>query len=361
MPAARRPIALVFAVLIACEDPFTNGHPPASPGAVIPGLGKLGYGCSIGCTAWSADSKTLYIVALVGSATTASLLALDPVTLTPRTVGPIDAAATDLQLTADGTALYFVGQNRSPPGGALIERMSLPDGSTTTLANLNEIEFSISPDGRALAYHAFATPPTDSAFAHDSLPADTVVVLDLPSGVRRRMMVTLSARLGGFSADGTQLIVMPDASLIYIWHLDTGTRDSISIARGSRDVPQVAWSGGAFRMLLSSIGAATTFSDTSLAGGSARVFIDGTDVNTFQWLPDRSAMWMLSSSQICGPLDCDAMHYDFVYTTTTASGLVGSANCAPQFRLHLDASPDGQWVAHSETVDAIYLLHRTTP
>jgi hypothetical protein len=353
MPASRRAIVLAFAIstIIACEDPFTNGAPADSPGAVVPGIANVcpfGFGCS----AWSADSKTLYIVAGVKLLQgLGSLMAVDAATLTSRVVGPIDVETVVLAPTADGAGIYFEAPDPAPPGGWLIKRMSLSDGATTTVAkNLGQFNFVVSPDGTAVAYHAPSS----------TLAADTIVVLDLSSGMRRATTIMAGFNtLAAFSADGTQVSIIPNARSIQIWHLTTGARDTIPVSRANSVLSGAAWSGGAFRVLLRAFVGAKTFTDTSLAGGSALTYTVEQDPSRFLWLPDRSAMWTIPETPICGPQDCTLKRFDFVYTTATKALTVGDANSVGL--LLLSASPDGHWVAHAEGPDALYLLHRPTP
>src|SRR5579862_6543197 len=136
MPASHRTIALALALstIIACEDPFTNGHPGDSPGIIVPGLGNHLCVGGPGCSAWSADSKTLYVVAGAGGPGPASLMAVDLATLTSRVVGQVDGLSLQLTPTADGTAIYFEAIETKPVVALLIKRMSLSDGSITTIA-----------------------------------------------------------------------------------------------------------------------------------------------------------------------------------------------------------------------------------
>src|SRR5260370_26693638 len=116
-------------VMIACEDPFTKGAPADSPGVLVPGLNAHCFD-SYGCAAWSADSKTMYIVASVGSSNVASLVAVDAASLAVRVIGAIDDATFALEPSADGTATYFGVLDQVTPGAWIIKRMSLSDGRT---------------------------------------------------------------------------------------------------------------------------------------------------------------------------------------------------------------------------------------
>jgi hypothetical protein len=352
-----RAILLAFAVstIIACEDPFTNGAPAASPGVVVPGIADL---CpvdfdSFGCMAWSADSKTLYIGAGVGTKSVPSLIAVDPATLASRVVGPIDATTFVLEPSADGTAIYFTAADPEPSGmpsvGAFIRRMSLIDGSVTTIATTRNPNILVSPDGTALAYHAANT---------TNFGTDTIVMLDLRSGTRRATTIEIGFNiLTAFSADGTELSIVPSAPAVHIWHLATGMRDTILDRRANSGCCNVAWSGGAFHILTSSLDA-PTFTDTSLAGGSSVTYTAARDPNQFQWQPDRSAMLTVSPSTICRPQDC-SKHWDFDYVTATNVVTVGAASYG--LLPYVSASPDGHWVAHTEGSGPLYLLHRITP
>jgi hypothetical protein len=121
----------------------------------------------------------------------------------------------------------------------------------------------------------------------------------------------------------------------------------------------VAWSGGAFRLLFNSSSDGSTYTDTSLAGGSALTYTAEPNPNRFQWLPDAAAMLTVTSSPICGPHDCNSSLYDFVYSTATKGVTVGRATSfSPPL---VSASPDGHWITHAETFDALYLLHHESP
>jgi WD40 repeat protein len=355
VPASHRAIVLALAAstILACEDPFTNTPPADSPGAVVTGVGSV---CTFpfGCSAWSADSKTLYITAFNSEGVTlggtfTSLIAVDPATHASRAVGPIDDESGNLEATADGTALFFAAHDNET-GNWVIKRMSLLDGSTTTLAETPLLTFVVSPDGASLAYHA----------VHSAGAADSIVVLDPRSGSRRATMATSGGILAAFSADGTRLSVIPGSGrTIQIWNLTTGVLDTIPVSRANSIFVGAAWSGGTLRMLSVVRVGPPTYIDTSLAGGSALTYSVVQEPTRFLWLPDRSAMWTIPASPICGPQDCYLSRYDFVFATAITAVTVGNANSL-ELRL-VSASPDGHWIAHAEDAGVLRLLHQPAP
>lgn len=355
MQPTTRAIALTVALsgIVACENPFANGPLPHPPGVPVSGLT---YSCPRDdCGAWSADSKTLYIAARVGTSSVTSLVAVDPVTLTVRTVGRIDHVF-GLVSSADGAAVYFVATDTAASYQLAIKKMSSSDGSTTILAHTYNIDFVVSPDGTALAYHALGS----------NFGADTIVLLDQSSGTRRATMIENSSRLAAFSEDGTRLAMIPGgggpeggSAAVNIWHVTTGVREVIPFATNHAVVLGAAWSHGDFRVLFGG-GDFTAFTDTSLGGGAALTYRDGRRRFLSRWLPDRSAIWTLANDTvICGPDDCHRERYDYAFTTATQTTTLASA--ISQGLILFAASPDGKWLAHAEGASPLYLTHGVTP
>jgi hypothetical protein len=351
MPSSRRAIILAFAVstIVACEDPFTRGVPADSPGVAVSGLSEICLGV-FGCSAWSPDSKTLYISARVDTSTVPSLVAIDPTTRTVRTIGPLDAGARDFVVPGDGATMYYWTPDRTTNNVWNINRMSLSDGSSTFVARSWNVGFLVSADGTTLAYHA----------AGSSVGADTVVLLNLVSRVRRAATVDTVDGLAALSADGTRVVMYSGVSAgfaVVVWNTTTGKRDTIPNSI-SKQAYSIAWSHDSARVLLAAPDG-RTFTDTSLAGGSARTYAVGRESAQIGWLPEQSAMWTVPESMVCGPDDC-AKYYDFVYTTAAKTTTVGAARATTNFLL-LSASPDGRWVAHAEDFITLYFLNQRAP
>lgn len=345
-----RTVVLTFVLpsLIGCENPFANGAPADSPGVAVPGLSGV---CptNVECAVWSADSKTLFVVASGGPSSPSSLIAVDPATLTYRSVGAVAEPALKLTPSADGSAMYFVGPDRTGNSGWTINRMSLSDGLSTVVAKTALFDYLVSPDGTTLAYHL---PGGTSAI-------DTTVLLDVRLRTRRATMIGGFGGLSAFSPDGTLLAMNPlIGGTLNIWHVTTGVVDTISVGRGHYELNDIAWSGGNFRLLFVDP-YFRTFTDSSLAGGNALTYVLQQGASRIAWLPDRSAIWLLSEGPICGPADCHSVRFDIHYADATQTLTLGAAR-SNEF-LMVAASPDGRWIAHSESLGSLYLLRSRVP
>jgi hypothetical protein len=362
--AARSAIALTLALalgMMACSDLLhillTSTPPADSPGVPVTGLNIQCF-TTFPCATWSADSKTLYIVANRMAPVGGSLQAVDPATHTFRRIASIDTLAVAPVFSPDGATMFFSVAENPARTTHDIYRMSLATGATTAVTKAASSDILISPDGTALAYHVLASSPA----------ADTVALLDLASGARRATTVG-GGVLGAFSADGTRLIM--NSGLIQIWHVATGGRDTLRIAFGTafgtRMLRGIRWSGGDFRLLFSNADYPTrVLTDTSLGGGAAITYSHASiDVQGIAWLPDRSAVILaVGSIAPCGPADCNntLYHYDFVYATATMTTTLGTVTAATNVQpfLVFAASPDGHWLAHAEFT-ALYLLNQPQP
>jgi hypothetical protein len=345
-------LTIALATIAACEDPFANHGLDHAPGVAVPGLTNVFIPGRQGL-AWSPDSKTLYIAAMTYSGTGGgSLMALDPATLSLRTIGH-PSGVLNPWASADGTALYFIAAEQGVKG-TIIERLSLSDGAVTRLAITGTQDFLVAPDGTALVYHANHSLEQDPTL-------DTLVVMDIPTGARRATTVGPPTLLLAISADGSRIVmdVFGDTSEVAIWDLTASRRDAIPLPKG-KVVSDAAWLRGSFHLLMANFDS-RTLTDTSLDGGPAVTFGVAGKWGEFQWLPDRAAVWIFPSSRLCGPQDCSGMRYDFDFVTPTSSTTLGGAGYDGGFPPGMAPSPDGQWLAHTEDQRHLFLIHNRTP
>jgi hypothetical protein len=343
-------LTIALATIAACEDPFANRGLHDAPGVAVPGLTNVFIPGRQGL-AWSADSKTLYIASTTHSGTAgSSLMALDPATLSLRTIGHAGPALNPW-VSADGTALYFIAAEQGAKGD-IIERMSLSDGSVTRLATTGSQDFLVTPNGTALTYH------TVHVIAADEL--DTLVVMDIATGARRATIVGPPTLMLAISADGSRIVmdVFGDTAAVAIWDLTANRRDAIPLAK-RKLVSDAAWVRGSFHLLLADF-ALQTLTDTSVDGGPAVTFPVGQVWGEVKWLPDRAAVWIFPSSHICGPEDCSVMRYEFDFVTPATSTTLGAVS-GDGFFSGASPSADGQWLAHTEDRKQLFLIHNRTP
>src|SRR4051812_47003474 len=273
-------IALVIGIA-ACSSLLDPAIPADAPGVRVTDLvGECPRASTYfaRCMVWSADSKSLYVQANLGATLGRSLVKIDPATHSYLRIGGIGAMA-DMALSADGTAMYYTAPLDSSASVFGMHRMSLADGATTSVTIAGGQGILPSPDGTALSYHA----PGSSA------AADTIVVIDLPSGAHRATTTVVGGTFSeAWSPDGTQLLMKSFVSggvVLQIWHLATGTRDTVQApARYIRG----SWTRGGFRSLVSD-STDSGLTDMAVAGGDVLKYPVTRRSDGIAWVPERSA------------------------------------------------------------------------
>jgi len=341
-------------VLLAGCDFGPKEFPAESPGLSVNGLGGECPTVS-DCLVWSADSKTLYVIASDGAPNTAKLMAVDPLSRSATRVGGLEPGARAPVLSPDGKFVYYAVPDSITGGEGLsqnpktsyytIRRIPLAGGSTSFVMHSGYISrFLISPDGSAIAFHA-----SGSVFG-----ADTIVLLDIASGLRRGKIVTPEAFIGAISPDGSRLMLM--STSLYVWNVASGARDTISVNQ-STFVRGAEWVGANMHALLSR---PSGYADTTMVAGGSAIAYPGTEqASVYAWLPARGTIFFAHTDGNCYDERCSLHHWEFTYVTATTSKTIGSMNEAV-FIAH-SASPDGRWLAYLPQLRGLYLLRSPAP
>lgn len=349
MRIASRHIALALVVATtACTNIF-NDEPTAQPGTPVAGLSGGSLCWSGGpCHAWAPDSKTLYITARLSSNPGGSLVAIDPAAATYKRVANIDSTARGLVVSPDGATLYYAVPPAPPFDMYVIKKMTLATGGNTVIIGARRGDFSISGDGKTLAYLA----------AGGTAAADTIVALDLPSNTRRASTVVNNLFIGPLSPDGSRLLISGggggDPRIFQVWNITTGDVQTIPTGTWGNFVNGRAWSGNNPRFLFTPSPSSPTQTDTTIGTGNRIVFNLPSYPRGIIWLPDLHAMYTYSSRTICGR-ECNGEFWEFFYATPTGMIKLGSVYANAGLVM---GSPDGHWLVHSLNPSAVYVLGR---
>jgi hypothetical protein len=345
--------------------------PADSPGVTLNGLERAcpNSGDSFGqCMAWSSDGLTLFVVLRTLTDTVLVSVDIPPASPPPllgafRVIGSVGRVAS-LAASQDPRAIFFTRSDAIEPSHSAVMRMSLNDGTTTKVASAGKTDISVTPDGSGVAYHAFGGSVVN---ALSGAVVDTVVLIDVPSGMRRAQTVSLvPASLRGISPDGRDVALTFYGDSAVIWHSATGVRErvkdgGIATGIGIRYLADVQWSSGGFSTLYKAETGELT--EVSASTGAVTNYAPHTAfTGSVVWSPAVSRVFTADVKGPCypNPKNCTAAvwHSDLVITSLSGVRTIGSVNSQSQGARFAQffPSPDGRWLAYYATEGRLYLV-----
>jgi hypothetical protein len=346
--------ALLLPILTGCEIAAAGPEivPPDAPGDTVPVSGACPAN-NESCMAWSADSRTLYLVAKVGQAAASGigLIAVDAMTKEVRVVRAIEVAPTALVASPTGDLIYSVPEGAGKFG---VFALSAAGSGHRRITGASSPEVILSPDGSALGHHAEGSVNG----------ADTIVVLDLSSGSRRASTVGSTFRLKAFSGDARHLLLTGStggALTVVVWNTISGAREETYVPERTL-FEDAEWGAAGFRLLVRANGYLVE-TDPSF---QQTLDYDAISLGPVAvgWVPGRTATFVAKYGPKCYRTGswgsfCNIYQYALLYLGPSGYAAVGSVNAGQVWQLL--GSPDGQWLAHREGPTPVYLLRNPSP
>jgi WD40 repeat protein len=340
-------VLVISATLAGCAT--EPSLPDEDPGDAVPGnVGSCGFAQFSQCVAWSADATELFAIESTGQSTF-QLVAIDPATRTSRVIGPIEYPQLLDHAAGDPEAVYY---SASVTGTSYtISRYDFSNGSARQLVQGSpSFVFSISPDGRRLAFHPAGT----------TLTTDSIVVIDIATGDRVASRSSYDARIGKFSPDGSALVVtLGLASTTSVWDIASGSLTPVpmppSITFGI--LRSVGWDGEDLRGLFMPLVGLSAMKDVGFFNADTLVYAPLPFPDLIAWVPSASSVFATRATSPCSSIeDCGMRHYDLQYANPTTTTLIGSINTR-RFTTVVP-SPDGKWLAYKVIDRPLYLIGR---
>ena len=342
-------LVATFGGLAACAT--EPGLPTDNPGLAVPGpsIGSCGFAEFSQCVVWSADSKELYAVDYPNP-NTYRVVGIDPVTRASRPIGQIGYPARIDLAPGDPAAIYYSTTTNTVTYS--IHRFAFSNASSRELVPASPSPaFSISPDGRRLAYHT----------AGATVTTDTVAVIDVETTNRVASLPGYNVRFGDFSPDGSSLVVASGLSgSTGVWNIAAGSVTPVpmpvSITFGY--LRAARWDGTVIRGLFVPItGSTSAMKDVGFYSGDTLAYAPVPYPDLIAWLPSMKSAFVTRAAGECSSVEnCGERHYELLYTSFSASKALGSINT---FRFTTFVpSPDGKWLAYKVIDRPLYLIAR---